>query len=90
MVFTIIAATVISLGGWTLSISQRVSKTETYDQRLDAIETGRTTPMGPEARAEFNNLRREIGDMRERISLMHKSHNDLMRELITTVKEKKP
>lgn len=96
----VVASSLVGLGGWTLTISQRVTKTETkaenYDRRIDALENGRTTPMAAETRAEFAALRRELADMRmesskkdARIGDMHAAHLRLMERLIDTVKEKK-
>lgn len=92
---TVTASAIIALGGWTLTISQRVSKVETFDRRIDGLESGRTTPMAAETRAEFMALRREISDLRsdnadkdKRIGEMHTAMTRLLERLIDTAKPK--
>jgi phage host-nuclease inhibitor protein Gam len=56
------------LGGWLLTMSDRVSKTEVYSQRIEGLESGRTTPMSKETRSELESIRREVLSVRERIT----------------------
>lgn len=58
---------------WIFSLSQRVTSLESATptrldslaERVSALETGRTTPMAAETRAEFNSIWRELGKIKQ-------------------------
>ena len=49
----------------TAKISSMEERQRSIDGRLSSLESGRTTPMAAETRAEFNAIWREMGKTRE-------------------------
>jgi hypothetical protein len=84
---------VLALGGWTLAISQRVTAVETNSNahagRLEALESGRTTPMSAEARAEFVNVRRDLAELQESIRTLSNGQSAIMSRLLDMGGERK-
>lgn len=65
---SIMLAAILGAMGWLFTITQRVTTLEVragaIESRITAMETGRTTPMAAETRAELNAVWREIDRIR--------------------------
>jgi hypothetical protein len=83
----------LGLGGWTLAISQRVTAVETNSNahagRLEALESGRTTPMSAETRAEFNSVRKDIAELQESTRTLSNGQSAIMSRLLDMGGERK-
>lgn len=64
----VLVAAIVGAMGWLFTISQQVTTLEVrasaIENRLSAMESGRTTPMAAETRAELNALWREVDRIR--------------------------
>lgn len=84
---TLVVSAITGLAVWTFQMAERISVLERTDsaleQRLNGLETGRTTPMSADARIRFEEieqrLNRQIGHLEADVAKLQMQHEDLLK-----------
>jgi len=76
----LLIAAIAGLTGWVLAINARVSVVETQQgaavQRLESLESGRTTPISAEARARFEAVQIQLDAIRGQLAELNRRLRD--------------
>lgn len=69
-VWTLAIAYVTSSAAWIFTVTHRLAiveaRTNGLESRISSLETGRTTPMAAETRAELNAIWRELNNIKNK------------------------